>query len=68
MSEQMNIYLINFTQHDAGLSAVVAADCRTSAENMVNEQIGPESIDTLFHIGVANVGAIPRIICRESLV
>ena len=63
MPEQMNIYLISFTQHDAGLSAVVVADCRTSAENMVNEKI-----DTLFHIGVANVGTIPRIICRESLV
>lgn len=23
MTEQMNIYLINFTQHEAGLSAVV---------------------------------------------
>lgn len=68
MPEQMNIYLISFTQHDAGLSAVVVADCRTSAENMVNEKIEPESIDTLFHIGVDNVGTIPRIICRESLV
>ena len=43
MPEQMNIYLINFTQHDAGLSAVVVADCRTSAENMINEQLGPEA-------------------------
>lgn len=67
MSEQMNIYLINFTQHEAGLSAVVVADCRTSAVNMINEQLEPESIDTMFHIGVANVGTIPRIICRESL-